>query len=62
MCLMRVVNDDRLVETLDWLALYSMRKYNYCLLKNLLAEVVHPLKYFHSHRHGPVRLSVQFGN
>ena len=51
MHLMRIVNGDRLVETLHWLALYSTRRYIYCLLKTLLAEVVHPSKYFHSRRH-----------
>ena len=60
MHLMRVVNGDRLVETLDWLALQHLKVY--CLLKTLLAEVVHPLRYFHSCRHHPVHLTVQSTN
>ena len=56
MHLRRVVNGDCLVETLNWHAKV------YCLLKTLLAEVVHHSKYFHSHRHRPVHLSVQSTN
>ena len=41
-----VVNGDSLVKTLDWLALKHAKVY--CLLKTLLAEVVYPLKYFHT--------------
>ena len=62
MRLTRVVNGDRFVETLDWLALYSMQTKVYCSLKTLLAEVFYPSKYSHNRRHHPVRLSVQFGN
>ena len=50
--LTRVVNGDRLVETLDWLALQDAKVY--CLLKTLMAEVVHPSKQSHSRHHRPV--------
>ena len=35
-----VVNDGRLVGSLDWLTLWHGKVY--CLLKTLLAQVVHP--------------------
>ena len=40
-----VVIGNSLFETLDWLALQHAKVY--CLLKTLLAEVVHTLKYFY---------------
>ena len=51
--LMCVVNDGCLVEPLNWLALYHRKVYH--LLKTILAQLVHPSKYFHS----AIVLSVQ---
>ena len=45
-CLTCVVNGGRLVKPLDWLGIWYRKVYR--LLKTLLAQVVHPLKYFHS--------------
>ena len=46
MHLTRVVNDNRLVETLDWLALRHRKVYR--LLKILFDQVVHHSEYIHS--------------
>ena len=56
-----IVNDDRLVESLDCLSLQHGKVYR--LLKTLLVQVVHPLKYLHSViRDHPVHLSIQLTN
>ena len=60
MCLTRIVNGDRLVETLDWLALYIACE-GISFAKHSLASGSSSLEVL-PQRHRPVHLSVQSTN